>query len=391
MMLSQLSFGANSKLYDIKVWFLRKCSTVLFSPIAGEVERMEFVSKLDSQVGVTHVVNRTTLYEDVLSLYSKDVGDVISQYPFCVQYKDEIGFDLGGVTRDMYSAFFSEAYVHIFDGTRLLYPATHASVDMGTFSLLGAIISHAYLIAGVFPDRIAFPCLVAILLGPGAAVTDSHLQDYFVGCLSAHESHVLRKALQFSSQKYEPGMQTELASILGCYGCRVLPQPSNLKQLIVQASRYTFSIKPAAAIQLMNAGISVKHRPFWMHMSVGRFHAVYSSLSASPSKVLDLLIEPTIHNNAQEEVWLYLRRFVGNMTVEEVCTFLRFVTGSFVISVPAIKVTYNTSDGLGRRPIGRTCSAVLEISSTYNSFPEFSKEFAAVLSDPYYSWRMDSV
>ena len=62
-----------------------------------------------------------------------------------------------------------------------------------------------------------------------------------------------------------------------------------------------------------------------------------------------------------------------------------------MISVPAIDIVFNSLDGLARRPIRHTCSAILEISSTYASLPEFVAEFRAVLSDPVYSWRMDSV
>ena len=79
------------------------------------------------------------------------------------------------------------------------------------------------------------------------------------------------------------------------------------------------------------------------------------------------------------------------MSGDELRTFLRFVTGSFVISVPAIDLVFNSLDGLARRPISHTYSAKLEISSMYASLPEFVAEFRAVLSDPVYSWRLDSV
>ncbi len=82
--------------------------------------------------------------------------------------------------------------IGVFDGSCLLYPAVHASIDMTTFSTLGAITSHCYLVSGVFPDRIAFPCLAATLLGPSS---DQLLQNY---CLSAHEAAMVREGIQFS-------------------------------------------------------------------------------------------------------------------------------------------------------------------------------------------------
>ena len=366
-------------------------SLIAFFPFTAESTRKEFMTSLESPRGMLHVIDRTTVYDDVLSLYRKELEKVTLEYPFWVHFKGEIAIDVGGVTRDMFSAFFAEAYLRLFDGACLLYPAMHASVSMETFPLLGAIISHAYLVAGVFPDRIAFPCLAAALLGNNTVVPDTLLQECFVSSVSAHEASILRDAANFSGSKYSPSVQAELACILGCHGCREAPQPTNLRQLLVQASRYTFFLKPAAALNMMNAGIPKAHQPFWKHMTVEKLYSLYTTLSVSTAKVLSLLSEPVMESASQEEVWHYLRRFVGNMTVDELRIFLRFVTGSFVISVPSISVSFNTLDGLARRPISHTCSAMLEISSTYTSLPEFASEFHAVLSDPYYSWRMDSL
>ena len=71
--------------------------------------------------------------------------------------------------------------------------------------------------------------------------------------------------------------------------------------------------------------------------------------------------------------------------------FLHFVTGSFVTNVSSIMTSSNNFDGLARRPIAHTCTGLLEVSSTYNIFFYFESEFRAVLSDPYFSWRMDAI
>lgn len=44
-------------------------------------------------------------------------------------FEDERGFDLGGVSRDMYSAFWEKAFQQLFDGSLLLAPAMHAGID----------------------------------------------------------------------------------------------------------------------------------------------------------------------------------------------------------------------------------------------------------------------
>ena len=365
---------------------------VFFYLFLAESERKKFMGMLDGRKETSvYTINRATLFSDILSLYTKDRDKVGLQYSFRFRFKDERAVDAGGVTRDAFSAFFEETYLHFFDGTCLLHPAVHASIDMPTYSVLGEIISHAYLVAGVFPDRVAFPSLVAALLGPERIVPDPILQEIFISSLSTHEASIIMNALSVRGLTFKNTMKTELVTILGCHGCRGIPQPSTLMQHLIQAARYTFLIQPAAALHIMNGGIPSNHRPFWKRMTVDNFYSIYSSLSVSKAKVLNLLKEPSLLSVSQEEIYQYLKRFIGNMSGDELRTFLRFVTGSFVISVPAIDVVFNSLDGLARRPISHTCSATLEISSTYASLPEFVAEFRTVLSDPVYSWRMDSV
>ena len=162
----------------------------------------------------------------------------------------------------MFSAFFDDLYLRLFDGSSLLYPAVHASIDVNAFTSIGTILSHAYLIAGIFPDRIAFPCLAAALLGPNTTVPESLLRDSFVSSLSAHESDVVHCALRMGICEYPSDLRHDLISILASQGCREIPNGANLKRLLVQAARHMFLIKPAAALYMLNNGIPQQHRSF---------------------------------------------------------------------------------------------------------------------------------
>ena len=346
---------------------------------------------LGLEQGTAHMVDRKNIFEEVMFLYTDECEKVLSEYPLRIRLKGELGVDLGGVTRDMFSAFFSIAYVKMFDGTSTLFPATHAGVDISKFRTLGTIISHAYLVGGVLPDRVAFPCLAAALLGPQIDIDPKILEEAFVSCLSTHEANTLRGAVRYNSMKYPDDVLSELLLILGSYGCRSSPNPQNIKVLMVQAAKYMFLVRPAAAVSQLNMGIPDLHRSFWATMEVGKLFKVYKCMSVSTAKVLHLLEEPQMDTPSKEEVWLYLRRLIGNMTNDELRTFLRFVTGSFVISISSITISFNNLDGLARRPIAHTCTGTLELSTTYNTFLEFEGEFRAVLADPYFSWRMDAL
>ena len=110
-------------------------------------------------------------------------------------------------------------------------------------------------------------------------------------------------------------VKTELMSILSCHGCRAIPPPSTLVQLLVQASRYTFLIQPAVVLHIMNGGIPSKHLPFWKCMTVDNLYSIYSSLSVSKAKVLNLLKEPNFLSVPEDEVYQYLKRLLATCLV----------------------------------------------------------------------------
>lgn len=47
----------------------------------------------------------------------------------------------------MFSAFFEEAYKHLFDGSSLLCPVVHPEMDVSQLKTMGFIISHAYMVS----------------------------------------------------------------------------------------------------------------------------------------------------------------------------------------------------------------------------------------------------
>ena len=94
---------------------------------------------------------------------------------------------------------------------------------MSIFQILGMIISHAYLVAGFLPERLAFPCLAASLLGPESSFDSDILEHEVVSCLSAHEAGVLRDAIKYKGTSYPSEILSEVIAILGSYGCRCHP------------------------------------------------------------------------------------------------------------------------------------------------------------------------
>ena len=120
------------------------------------------------------------MYDDCLALYTDKREQILKEFPFRVQYEGEKAIDTGGVSRDMFSAFWEYAYLRQFDSGDFLVPASHPGVDMPTMVGLGTILSHGFLSCGYLPVRLAFPVLCFAVLGPMCQVPDQVVMDSFI-------------------------------------------------------------------------------------------------------------------------------------------------------------------------------------------------------------------
>lgn len=342
--------------------------------------------------GIKHTINRNNIFEDVIDLYQTQ-NQLENEYPLYIEFTGERAIDTGGVTRDMFSGFFNECYMKFFDGGVLLTPIIHPHTDISKLTTIGAIISHSYLISGSLPVRIAFPTLAAILLGPATVVPQSMLLEAFVENLSAHESGLLKQAFNCSAQKFSLQFSTELLDILSVFGCREMPCPVTLKRIVLDVAKFEFLLKPATAVAMMHSGLLPKHQEFWSQLSIFDLHDVYVAQTVSPVRVLSMIEEPSCSTPNEERVMTYLRRFVGSMSQDELHAFIRFVTGASMCMVKKITVTFNSTDGFARRPTSHCCDCILELPSTYATYPEFVCEFRCILShnQENYNWIMDAI
>ena len=99
------------------------------------------------------------------------------------------------------------------------------------------------------------------------------------------------------------------------------------------------------------------------------------------------LLDANAETNAQRETMSYLKQYVSGLESEKLTKFLRFCTGSNMMCVEKITISFNTLEGAVRRPVAHTCGAVLDLPTTYASFPLFREEWNSVLSSEY--WDID--
>ena len=59
-------------------------------------------------------------------------------------------------SRNESTAFPQQLYLKVFDGNNLLTPMIHPHLDLSSLDDVGTIFSHAYVVCGMLPVRIAF-------------------------------------------------------------------------------------------------------------------------------------------------------------------------------------------------------------------------------------------
>lgn len=344
------------------------------------------MNSLDTVEGDEVVVTRSDIFSEVMKLYGENFA---RQYPISVSFRTEKALDFGGVSREMYSSFWEQAYIMLFDGDSLLIPLVNSlESDVKVYKILGEIISHGYLVCGHLPVRIALPTLIGMLLGPLTQIPPQLLIGTFLDYISSIEKEKLKSALD-SPETFTVSQTSELISILSKFGCQKVPTSLNLKNLIIGASNYFFGRRPTAITMLIHQGVPNDHRVFWDSLGVVGIAKTYLSLSVSTDKVLNILqLDDFDFKNAEEErIFNYLLCMVGNMKINALRNFLRFCTGSSVIATNKLSIIFS----FGKHPFAHTCGNTLELPLSYKNYQEFEIEWDAILRNinEEWAWTMD--
>ena len=79
------------------------------------------------------------------------------------------------------------------------------------------------------------------------------------------------------------------------------------------------------------------------------------------------------------------KKYIKSLDDNMLSGFLQFLTGSNIIAVEKIQVSFNSNEGYTRGIVAHTCGPLLEISTTYQSFNELAEELSNMLRNSF-SW-----
>ena len=109
---------------------------------------------------------------------------------------------------------------------------------------------------------------------------------------------------------------------------------------------------------------------------------LYESLKPDIPKVLGLL-KASPSTKEESASFGFLQRFVRGRNTKQLVQLLRLLTGSDVVCVDKIDVTFVVRFGKGRVPSIHTCGPTLELPSTYVNFPDFRTEWESIMDSKY--------
>ncbi|KAJ7380549.1 hypothetical protein OS493_009016 [Desmophyllum pertusum] len=175
-----------------------------------------------------------------------------------------------------------------------------------------------------------------------------------------------------------------ILSCLSLYNVRKVPSGQQLETTILDIARCEFLVKPQAIMRAFKSGMfDCKPEP-WSTVRQDELVNLYDILNVEPDKVSEMVVPSEFDqslNQAKDRVFNFLIRFLKSCTKEMAIAFLRYCTGSNVMVVPRIEVSFVDVSGLARRPVAHTCTARLDLSTSYESYASFCREFSKILTN----------
>lgn len=323
-------------------------------------------------------MTRTDIVTDMLQFYS---DPSVLNSKLHVEFLGEPGDDFGGLTKEVFTLFWREATKTFFLGEQSVVPylALHLQRrDTWKFVSLGRILAHTVLLTGSIPPNLSISCLINIIFD--CEVDEDFLFNDFLLFLTDREKSLVSKAVN-SFDLLTNREVDRLTSLYTAYKFLDIPRKSTIKQQLFAIADQELVQKPQRLCTQMRKGIPNCHlQGFWGQLSVDHLSYMLHKQRPTAEKVACCLVSAEENiTNAEDTAFYYLKEYISSMSEETLLDFLLFCTGS-VHQPEEIKVSFTGLSGAQRRPIAHTCSNVLEIPTTYDSFQEFRKEFNFLLS-----------
>ena len=296
---------------------------------------------------------------------------------------EEKGSEIG-VVRDALSLFWKEVYDSLLIGENERVPFIRHDYNRSDWEAIARVLLKGYRMCQYLPLLISKTFMSYVLFG-GSSISDPTILTHsFMQYISADERRVIEKCLSGDLDFENEDEFKELLDVLKIYDCRASVKPENIEVVIQEIAHKEIIQKPQYVTDCWKDVLLALTDYF---PTVDSLVDMYERIKPSVSKI-SKCIQSFPQSDAERECLGFLRRYIRGLdTYEKQATFVRFISGSELMLFDGIQVTFTDLSGLQRRPMARTCNTLLQLPSTYQSFPEMREEFNHILMAD--NWEMD--
>lgn len=319
---------------------------------------------------LTTIVHRVKVLEELIEMFkSPQIIKKSIQFSFI----NEAGADQSGVSRDVYTSFWADFFSRVAEGEDFRVPALNPQWQVEEWKSVGKILVKGLLDHNIFPLNFA-PAYVTALLFGEHSISEKTLLDSFLLYLSKSERDLAKVAIE---RKLSADENEDFLDMLDRLGSKTIPTFENMQEELLKMAHKELIQKPKYALEKM-AEVCRNEIIVQIPSEVDLLE-MYESKRPSVRKVLKM-ISSNPQTPAENQCLQYFKQYIkAQESQKSIQRLLRFLTGTDILCVEKIEVTFTKLIGIERRPIAHTGGPTLELPCTYMSYIEFRYELDNIL------------
>ncbi|XP_078677753.1 uncharacterized protein LOC144914132 isoform X1 [Branchiostoma floridae x Branchiostoma belcheri] len=281
-------------------------------------------------------VSRDSIHADVIGLYS-DTDRRTWTHQIRVTFKGEPSVDVKGVSREMFTIFWEAVKQKSTAGADVRLPISTPEYNQRYWEAVGRALCHCYVLVGHYPVDVISEVITLHILDKKP--TKSALEEAFLNTLTETERTLLKSLFDNYTPDNFVSKKTELRDFLINCETQTIPTFEDFPEIFHRVAEFKVFEEPKAAILGIASGFEEASADIFKQVTMEDIHALYSSLQPTANNIIGKL-ELTSQSQRGEgpRVFSMLTSFLHGSD-EDICRkFLRFVTGSNLLSMDQIKV-----------------------------------------------------
>ena len=336
---------------------------------------MEFNPTGDKTLVKEVAVHRNNVRRDMIGAFCDDESLRCQLEVVFIDDRGEIEEGRGsGVTREALSIFWREFFTSLAIGATEKVPAIRHDFQKSEWQSVARILVAGFAETGYFPTGLSRAFVASCLFKEDLLSTEWLLESFHL-YIPKFESQSLKRGM--SEECEDPSTDEDILEVLSTYKCYRRVDKATMKTIVEELAHQELIQRPRYVANAWQPIVQAlkQHKEF---KDLSSLAELYQAKVPTPKKVCKLFEAEPGNESERQCFFDHLKRFVRSLDDNLLSGFLQFVTGSNIISVDRIQVSFDANDSALRCPVAHTCGPLLVIPSTYQSYNELSEEFSNI-------------